>query len=340
VRKQHHLPAATGRKRTNRFTRATLAAIITTGALLVSGCSTGNGNSAAGNKKNLRIVQVAAVVTDPYFVSMKCGGAAEAAKLGVHYSFVGPAAPDPVAELSAFNNATTLRPDGIVLSPFSPTAFLSGIREQMSQGVPVTLVDGNSSQPVHYRWYHTDLAAAALALVTPISKATGGSGSFAVIASAAGDPDDTERFSSLIPILKKKLPGLNILSPQYVNTDTAKADSVTSSLLTAHPDLRAIYATNGAEAQGVVAAIKAAGRTGQVKVFSFDATPSEVSEIRAGNIDTTVAQSPYLAGSLGVRATVEYLTKHGTQTAVPFKLLNKNNIDDPASKPYLYLPNC
>lgn len=340
-------PVPRGLRRSLRHAKllASLAGALAVAAL--AGCSSSSNAASGGNK--LHIIEVAAVVTDPYFVSMKCGGQAEAARLGVDYSFVGPAAPDPVAELSAFNNATTLHPDGIVVSPFSPTAFQSAITSQMSRGVPVTLVDGNSAQPVFYRWYHTDLKAAALALVDRISAATGGSGSFAIIASAAGDPDDTQRFNALVPTLKRKLPGLNVLSPQYVNTSTAKAESVTASLLVAHKDLKAIYATNGAEAQGVVAAIKSAGLTDKVKVFSFDATPSEVASIRDGSIDTTVAQSPYSAGALGVQATVEYLrnhksgaVEHGTmmQIPVPFRLLNKSNIDEPSSKDYMYVPNC
>lgn len=330
-------------------TRMTALAVTAAVAVGLTGCS-GAATGTASSTGKLHIVQVAAVVTDPYFVSMKCGGQAEAAKLGVDYSFVGPAAADSIAELAAFNSATTLHPDGIVVSPFSPTAFLNAITEQMSAGVPVTLVDGNSAKPVFYRWYHTDLAAAAKALAGPIGDATGGTGSVAVIASAAGDPDDTERFSQLIPTLKADHPELNVLSPQYTNTSTAKAESITASMLVAHNDLKAIYATNGAEAQGVVAAVRTAGMQDKVKVFSFDATPSEVASLRSGEIAASVAQSPYLAGSTGVKSVVDYLKKHpsggavppGTmeQIPLPFKVLTKANVDEASSKPFLYLTTC
>lgn len=63
---------------------------------------------------------------------------------------------------------------------------------------------------------------------------------------------------------------LHLVATQAANWDMAKANAITAALLTEHPNLAGVLCANDAMALGAVAAIKAAGKAGVVKVVGFD----------------------------------------------------------------------
>lgn len=64
--------------------------------------------------------------------------------------------------------------------------------------------------------------------------------------------------------------GIEIASSQSADWETDKANTVTASILSEHPDVKGILASNDSMAVGAVAAVKAAGLTGDVFVVGFD----------------------------------------------------------------------
>ena len=67
----------------------------------------------------------------------------------------------------------------------------------------------------------------------------------AIVADSTGNKTDSDRYTGLVPILKKKYPNLKIVGPQYAANSTAKAASVTASLIVGNPDLKLVYASSG-----------------------------------------------------------------------------------------------
>ncbi len=85
--------------------------------------------------------------------------------------------------------------------------------------------------------------------------------------------------------------------------------SVTEDMLTSHPDLNGIFAANEPGAAGCVQALKSLGFTGKVKLVGFDSGPTEIEELKKGNIQALIVQNPYNMGYLGVKAAVDAI--HG-----------------------------
>ena len=113
-----------------------------------------------------------------------------------------------------------------------------------------------------------------------------------------------------------------------------------SALLTAHSDLKGVFAMNVVSGNGVTAATKAAGKSGEVKLVEFDAEPNQVQALKAGTIDALIAQDPYDIGKMGVDLAYKYVqgkkagikAHYGTGSAI----ITKANVDSPAIKKYLY----
>ena len=83
-----------------------------------------------------------------------------------------------------------------------------------------------------------------------------------------------------------------IIGVQYDNDDPAKAASIVSATLSAHPDLKGIFATNLFSAEGAATALRQRGKLGQVKIVGFDAGPKQVRDLRGGVVQALIAQKP------------------------------------------------
>ena len=89
-----------------------------------------------------------------------------------------------------------------------------------------------------------------------------------------------------------------VVATTPTDCDQTKGLNAAQDMLTAHPDLDAIYAACGPPLTGALEAVKSAGITDLITV-GFDASPDEIAAIAAGTQTASVAQFPDKMGSLG-----------------------------------------
>ena len=100
-------------------------------------------------------------------------------------------------------------------------------------------------------------------------------------------------------------------------------------LITANPDLSAIYATGEPALLGAVAAIESQGKQGQVKLVGWDLTASAIKGIDAGYVVGVIQQDPGAMGAAAVNA-LKTLTDGGTVEkiiSVPVTIVTKENVE-------------
>jgi ribose transport system substrate-binding protein len=105
--------------------------------------------------------------------------------------------------------------------------------------------------------------------------------------------------------------------------------SAAENLMTANPDMTAIYATGEPALLGAIAAVESQGRQADVKVFGWDLTAQAIAGIDAGYVVAVIQQDPAGMGAAAVDALVT-LTSGGTverQIAVPVTIVTKDNVD-------------
>lgn len=120
-----------------------------------------------------------------------------------------------------------------------------------------------------------------------------------VLEGVAGVPALDARVKGMI----EGLGGLDIKVVQQLPTDCdqVKGQDAAESILTANPDVKAIYGACGPPIIGALEAIKNAKRApDSIIVVGFDASPDELAAIEAGTEDASVAQFPAKMGELGV----------------------------------------
>lgn len=106
--------------------------------------------------------------------------------------------------------------------------------------------------------------------------------------------------------------GLNLVRSQSASWETAKANQVAAALLVEKPELKALLCANDSMALGAVAAIRAAGKTGQVRVVGFDNIQAVRQLIKEGQVLATVDQHGAQLAVFGIEYALEVLKNKTT----------------------------
>jgi ribose transport system substrate-binding protein len=105
--------------------------------------------------------------------------------------------------------------------------------------------------------------------------------------------------------------------------------SAAENLITANPDMTAIYATGEPALLGAVAAVESQGKQDSVKVFGWDLTAQAIKGIDAGYVAGVVQQDPAGMGAAAVDALVK-ISKGESVDAnipVPITIVTKDNVE-------------
>ena len=100
-------------------------------------------------------------------------------------------------------------------------------------------------------------------------------------------------------------------------------------LMTANPDMNAIYATGEPQLVGAISAVTSQQRTDKVKVFGWDLTAQAIKGIDEGWIVAVVQQDPFQEGVAGVETVLKIKKgeKVNSSIDIPITIVTKENVD-------------
>jgi ribose transport system substrate-binding protein len=135
----------------------------------------------------------------------------------------------------------------------------------------------------------------------------------------------------------KKAPGLKLVRSQYGQSDRTVSMNAAQDMLTANPDMVAIFGPNESSAVGSLSAVRNRNLIGKVKIVGFDSAPVLVQALKNGDIDSLVVQNPYMMGYEGVKAIVDKTKGKSVQPRVDtgVSLVTKANMDAPENQDLL-----
>lgn len=117
----------------------------------------------------------------------------------------------------------------------------------------------------------------------------------------------SHRIEELRPLAHRLV--LQVVARQPANSERSLGLTVMGNILTAHPDIRAVFATNDQMALGAVEAIAARRPQGAIAIIGFDATAEAVQTIIEGRMSASVAQRPFEMGRRSVEAALALLER-------------------------------
>jgi ribose transport system substrate-binding protein len=101
--------------------------------------------------------------------------------------------------------------------------------------------------------------------------------------------------------------GMRVAAVQSAHWEQDRANAVAAAMLREHPDLKAILASNDNMALGAAAAVRQAGRTGQVHVVGFDNIDAVRQLLREGRVLATADQHADQLAVYGIEYALQIL---------------------------------
>jgi ribose transport system substrate-binding protein len=304
-----------------------------------SSSSTGGGSSAA--KKNLELVL--GTKSDDFYVTMSCGAQAEAKKLGVNLTVNGPANFSPSEQAPILNSVAASKPDALIVAPTDASALNPELQRIQSAGTKIVFVDTtSSSSSLGVSRISTDNLGGGKLAADSLGKQLGGKGTVAVINVNPGISTTDARIQGFAQEMKAKYPNIKVLPTQYDNDSAATAASQVASDIAAHPDLNGVFATNVLSAQGAGTGVQHAGKSGKVKVATFDAEPQQMQMLKSNTIQLAIAQDPYTEGQDGVQQALNAVEGKPVTATIGTSLvaITPQNMNDPSIQKFVYKSSC
>ena len=327
-----------------RSYRAFASVLVVFLAVLVVACggSSGGGSSTPTGPKALKIIAVPKSVASSYWTIVENGIKCYASKVpNVNVVWNGVQTDTQISDqISLLQNYITQKPDGILYAATDAKALYPVTQQAQSANIPVFNFDSGTT-PQTVPLFATSNTTAAAKAADEMGTLLNGTGKIAVLEFVPGSATNDQRVNGFKQELASKFPNIQIVADQANGSDSAKALSQTQNILSAHPDIKGIYAANQQGGEGAEQALKAASLGGKVHLISFDASDPLIAGLQNGTVDALVVQNPFKMGFDSLKAMVNQI-RNGVKVQdedTGVTIVTKANFNDPATQALLN-PSC
>lgn len=136
-----------------------------------------------------------------------------------------------------------------------------------------------------------DNVAAGRTAASLMGRFVAGAGKVGVIAGSLHLRDHAERLEGFRSVLAEDFPKIEIVGPFEGHDDREETSAIVRGLLRDHPDLKGFY-NLGAGNAGLVSALQAWDRAGELRVIAHELTNSTRAGLMSGAIDVVLDQNP------------------------------------------------
>jgi ribose transport system substrate-binding protein len=234
-----------------------------------------------------------------WYNAISAGAEDKLAELGIEVVARADAQFDPAKQASDVETALSLDPDVILTLIVDPVSGAAAFRRAIDEGAELILADNGADGYVAGTDYvgivtgdHIGMGRAAAELM---SQALGGEGQVGFIFHDAEFFVTNNRDNAFRATIEQEMPGLTIVDAKGFTSEPATYD-IASAMLLQHPEIDGIYVAWDVAAEGVVEAIRAAGRD-DVTVVTHDLGANNALDMaQGGAVHGTVADMPYEVG--------------------------------------------
>ncbi|WP_194892526.1 substrate-binding domain-containing protein [Catenulispora pinisilvae] len=296
----------------SRFTSGAIAVLALSATLTACGsggsASSGSG-SGSGGSGSITVGLITKTETNPYFVTMKKGAQAEAAKDGVKLlTAAGAYDGDNAGQVTAIENMIAAGVKGILITPSDPKAIAPTLDRARQQGIVVIALDTppdpqNSADAL----FATDnLAAGKLIGQYAKVRMAGKTTKIATLDLTPGVDVGVQRHNGFLAGFGIAEGDPSIVCEADTGGDQAKGQTAMENCLQKAPDINLVYAINEPAAMGAYQALKAAGKDKTVTIVTIDGSCTGVSALSQGQFAADSQQYPLKMASLGVDAVMNF----------------------------------
>ncbi len=287
--------------------------------ILLAGCTTHTAapspgaNDAAGSDKP-RVALVMKSLANEFFATMADGAQKHQREHAGDYDLVVNGINDErdlSRQVSLVEEMVSSGVDAIVIAPADSKALIPALRRAQQAGVVVVNIDNRldagvlQQEGITIPFVGPDNKAGAKKVGDYLATHLNPGDAVAVLEGIRTSFNGTQRREGFELAMQEA--GTQIVTSQSAEWEMSKASTVAAAMLSEHPQIKAILAANDNMALGAIAAVKSAGRVGEVQIVGFDNISAVQRAIREGKVLATADQHGDRLAVYGIQAALEML---------------------------------
>jgi ribose transport system substrate-binding protein len=235
------------------------------------------------------------------------------------------------AQNSAIEDYIAQKVDGIVLVAIDVNGVKPAITAAKKAGIPVVAIDARIPDGDNAAFIGVDNKGAGEEIgkyfVDYVRNKMGGAAKVGIVG-ALNSFIQNQRLDGF-KAAAKGVPGIKFLDTVDGQNVQDIALTAAENLMTANPDMTALYATGEPALVGAISAVTSQQRTDKVKVFGWDLTAQAIKGIDEGWIVAVVQQDPFQEGVAGVETILKLKKgeKVNPSIDIPVTIVTKENVD-------------
>jgi len=295
-----------------RILVAAFAAVL---IVVATGCANKQPSQTAGKR---RIALVMKSLANEFFKTMEDGARKHQKEHASEYDLIANGIKDEqdvAKQIDLVEQMIAQRVDAIVLAPADSKSLVPVCKRAVDAGIIVVNIDNRldksalAEKKLKTPFVGPDNRKGARLAGEALARMLKPGDAVAIIEGAPNAFNAVQRKLGFQDAMKAG--GIKIVTSQTGNWEMAKANQVTSGIITEHPDLKAILCANDSMALGAVAAVKAAGKSGKVLVVGFDNISAAHTLLEEGEMVATVDQHADKLAIYGIEYALEMLKTKG-----------------------------
>src|SRR4051794_8386528 len=317
-------------------TRAAVVAALAATAMAIAACGSDDdsGSSAkstptAGKGGGL-IAVITPAVDNPFFKAEADAAVAKAKELGYQTSAASHD-DDPNKQSELIDAAISRKAAAIILDNAGADASIGPVRKANQAGIPVFLIDREINQTgIAKAQIVSNNSQGAQLAATSFVKSLNGKGNYVELLGKESDTNAGVRHQGFQDVISQ-YPGLKLVAHQSANWDQQEAFNKMETILQRNRNIDGVISGNDTMAVGAVAALKAAGLAGKVKVVGFDGSPDAIAQVKKGNMVATSLQPAAQIAQMAVEQADKFIKTGSTgqpeKQSIDCVLVDKSNAD-------------
>ena len=221
---------------------------------------------------------------------------------------------------------------GIVLSPTDSTSAPSVLNLAARDGVPVAFGGIGTTSGTYASLVTSEDDKGAHGVGAELAKALAAHGwphaEVGIVQISQARANGRMRTAGFVRAMEES--GNNVVARNEMRTYSVdETYHFVQDMLTAHPNMHAVFIETDQPALGALRAISTLKRTDDVLVAAFDGIPDFIGMLKSGKIVVTGMQQPYLMGKYAAEQVVNSLDKKPVthEIVLPILIVTKDNID-------------
>ncbi|MBO9642531.1 MAG: sugar ABC transporter substrate-binding protein [Pseudacidovorax sp.] len=274
-----------------------------------------------------KVALVMKSLANEFFATMEDGAKAHQKANASQYTLVANGIKnetDTAAQIKMVEQMVAQKVNALVIAPADSKALVPALKAAVDKGILVVNIDNRldagalKEKNLQVTFVGPDNRAGAKLVGDYLGKSLKSGDKVGIIEGVSTTFNAQQRTLGYQDAMKAA--GANVVGVQSGQWEIDKGNTVAAGMLREHPDLKALLAGNDSMALGAVAAVKAAGKTGQVQEVGYDNIGAIKPMLADGRVLATADQFGAKQAVFGIETALKALAEKKTQAQMPAEI--------------------